>query len=290
MDIMYNMAWVILMGLIAVVAGMFEDLESDIASTSNPNSQVQLAPEIGYLHKLFNRAVSGEPLLLGCMLTICASLTFIFLSHIFNVLIAIFLASLMTTLIQVIISITSYMGRITSQALYNQPLFMDVIYNSIPTVAAHAFITLFSITLLSYIIVYVLTPPIALTMPIVALCLGISVGSIGSSIGDIYYGAEVLYQNKEYGSGISVSDNGQITTKSALGARTSTDIVNICSKFAGPLTGLCFGLIIFLSFWIYLVAGITGGLILGVVLILIFIILNYYLERESHEKYGKYEQ
>ena len=32
----FNMFLVILMGLFAIIAGIFEDLESDVASTSNP--------------------------------------------------------------------------------------------------------------------------------------------------------------------------------------------------------------------------------------------------------------
>ena len=36
MDIVYNLCLVTLMGFLAILAGMFEDLESDVASTSNP--------------------------------------------------------------------------------------------------------------------------------------------------------------------------------------------------------------------------------------------------------------
>ena len=50
MDIIFNLMVVTLMGLVAIIAGIFEDLESDVASTSNPNSQVQLAPQVGNLH------------------------------------------------------------------------------------------------------------------------------------------------------------------------------------------------------------------------------------------------
>ena len=75
MEIFY-MFLVILMGLFAIIAGIFEDLESDVASTSNPNSQVQLSPQIGNLHKLFNRAVSGEPLLVGSMATISGAVAY----------------------------------------------------------------------------------------------------------------------------------------------------------------------------------------------------------------------
>ena len=77
MDILFNLVLVALMGLIAIIAGIFEDLESDVASTSNPNSQVQLAPQVGNLHKLFNRAVSGEPVLMGTTATIAGSIAYV---------------------------------------------------------------------------------------------------------------------------------------------------------------------------------------------------------------------
>jgi len=38
---------VALMGAAATIAGAAEDLESDTGSMSNPNSQVQLAPQMG---------------------------------------------------------------------------------------------------------------------------------------------------------------------------------------------------------------------------------------------------
>ena len=278
------------MGLIAIVAGMFEDLESDVASTSNPNSQVQLAPQIGNLHKLFNRAVSGEPLLVGTMATIAGVICSVLLSLNYPLVLVLLIATFIATLVQVVLSITSYMGRITSQALYNQPLFLDVIYKHVPIMAAHAYISIFSITLLSYIMTNLLNPVIHVALPVMSLLLGLSLGSIGSAVGDIHYGAEKLYQSSEFGCGIPVSLNGNITTKSALGSRQSIDVVNFCSKFGGPVTGLCFGIIIFLNFWIYLVFGIQGGLLAGVCIIIIFLVLNIILERKSRLKYGKFEK
>ena len=284
----FNMFLVILMGLFAIIAGIFEDLESDVASTSNPNSQVQLAPQIGNLHKLFNRAVSGEPLLVGSMATISGAVAYTLIYIHQPVLLVLIISSLVATIVQVIFSITSYMGRITSQALYNQPLFMDMLYKHIPTSAAHAFISLFSITTLSYIMVYSLTQPIQVALPIVTFFVGIMLGSIGSAVGDIFYGAEKLYQHHEFGSGIPVSVNGHITTKSALGSENSIDMAKFCSKFGGPISGLCFGIIIFLNFWTFLVFGIIGGLIVGLILVIFLIILNYVLERNARLIYGKY--
>lgn len=290
MDLIYNLMLTVFMGLIAIVAGMFEDLESDVASTSNPNSQVQLAPQIGNLHKLFNRAVSGEPLLVGTMATIAGAICSVLLSLNYPLVLVLLIATFIATLVQVVLSITSYMGRITSQALYNQPLFLDVIYKHVPIMAAHAYISIFSITLLSYIMTNLLNPVIPVALPVMSLLLGLTLGSIGSAVGDIHYGAEKLYQSSEFGCGIPVSLNGNITTKSALGSRQSIDVVNFCSKFGGPVTGLCFGIIIFLNFWIYLVFGIQGGLLAGVCIIIIFLVLNIILERKSRLKYGKFEK
>ena len=290
MDILFNLVLVALMGLIAIIAGIFEDLESDVASTSNPNSQVQLAPQVGNLHKLFNRAVSGEPVLMGTTATIAGSIAYVLFTLNYPVVLVLLISALIATLVQVILSITSYMGRITSQALYNQPLFLDVLIKHIPISAAHAFITLFSITTLSYIMVYLLGPAVPLSLPVTALLMGISLGTIGSAIGDIHYGAEKLYQNHEFGSGIAVSNNGNIATKSPLGSRNSIDVVRFCSKFGGPISGLCFGLIIFLTFWINLVFGINYGLIAGLIIVLLFFILNIIIEKNARINFGKYEK
>ena len=288
MDMLLNMMLVALMGLIAIIAGIFEDLESDIASTSNPNSQLQLAPEVGNLHKLFNCAISGEPLLVGTMATISGAIASVLFTLGYPVILVLLTSALVATIVQVIFSVSSYMGRITSQALYNQPLFVDVLKKHLPIVAAYDFITLFSITTLSYIMIYLLNPPVPIVLPVATMMIGITLGSIGSAVGDIHYGAEKLYQNYEFGSGIAVSANGNIVTKSPLGSRNSVDVVKFCSKFGGPITGLCFGIIIFSNFWIYLVFGIEGGLIVGLIIVLLLLIINTLLERNARLKYGKY--
>ena len=56
---------VALMSAAATIAGAAEDLESDVGSQSNPNSQVQLAPQVGQLKSIFNKEVSGEPVAYG---------------------------------------------------------------------------------------------------------------------------------------------------------------------------------------------------------------------------------
>jgi len=43
----FSMGLIAAMGALATVAGASEDIESDVGSQSNPNSQVQLAAQVG---------------------------------------------------------------------------------------------------------------------------------------------------------------------------------------------------------------------------------------------------
>jgi tetrahydromethanopterin S-methyltransferase subunit E len=223
------------------------------------------------------------------MSVIAGSLCYAFLSSNVNVLLAIFISSILATIVQTILSITSYMGRITSQSLYNQPLFMDMLYKHVPTMMAFAFVTLFSILMLSYVMVYLLVPSVNLSLPIVTAFMGITLGSIGSAVGDIHYGAEKLYQNQEFGSGLPVSTSGNITRMSSMGSNNSIDVLHFCSKFAGPLTGLAFGVVIFLSFWTTTVFTVNYAFIVSIILVIIITVFNYLLERKARNKYGKYQ-
>ena len=119
---------------------------------------------------------------------------------------------------------------------------------------------------------------------------GIALGAIGSSTGDVHYGAESEYQKFEFGGGTPVAIQGDIVTKAPLGAKNSMDVVNFCAKFGGPLTGLCFGLVVFFSFWNTVVFGITGGIIVGIIIVILLIIINDRLEVFARNKYGPYEE
>ena len=60
-NIVFGIGITALAGALATVAGAAENTESDIGSQGDPNSQVQLAPQMGYLHRIFNGG-SGLPL------------------------------------------------------------------------------------------------------------------------------------------------------------------------------------------------------------------------------------
>lgn len=280
---------VALMGAAATIAGAAEDLESDVGSQSNPNSQVQLAPQMGNLHRMFNKAVSGEPVLWGTMAGIAGAITAILIGINLPVIMALAVGSFIAALIHSVYATTSHMGRIVSQSQFNQPLYLDVITSHLGPIAGHGFLVTFGIVGLSYLMtlnIPGLSHPFPI--PLLAVLWGITIGAIGSSTGDVHYGAEREYQHLPFGGGIPVASHGDITRKAEIGARNSIDVVNFCAKYGGPLTGFCFGLIVFLSFWITIVFGTTGGIIAGIIIVLILILLNGRIESFARNTYGPY--
>jgi tetrahydromethanopterin S-methyltransferase subunit E len=89
-----------------------------------------------------------------------------------------------------VMSTSAYFGRNASQARFNQWVYLDIVRYTTPSIMAHVWITSFCIVLISIIQVYVLTPHHPFPIPVIALIWGLTVGAIGSSVGDIHYGGE----------------------------------------------------------------------------------------------------
>ena len=283
---------VALMGAAATIAGAAEDLESDVGSQSNPNSQVQLAPQMGNLHRMFNKAVSGEPVSMGTWAGIAGGVAFVLLNSLsLPVILSIASGAAIAALVHATFATSSHLGRIVSQSQFNQPLFLDVVTQHLGPIAGHGFITTFCIVGLSYLMTLQIpgfAHPFAL--PFLAVLWGITIGAIGSSTGDVHYGAEREYQQYPFGGGIPVAIHGDITRQSELGPRNSIDVVYFCSKFGGPVTGFAFGLIVFLSFWVTLVFGLAGGVVAAFVIVLLLIYINNRIEVFARNKYGPYKE
>ena len=282
---------VALMGAAATIAGAAEDLESDIGSQSNPNSQVQLAPQMGHLHRMINKAASGEPVSYGVWCGTAGAIAALAMSANIIPVVAIAMGSTVAAFVHAIYTVTSHLGRIVGQSQFEQPLFMDVLTQSLGPIAAHGFIASFGIVGMSYL----MTLPLdglghPFPLPLLAMLWGITIGAIGSSTGDVHYGSESEYQKFEYGGGTPVAIQGDIVTKAPTGAKNSIDVGNFCAKYGGPLTGFCFGLIVFVSFWITLVFGTVPGQIVGIVIIVLLILGNMYLEKFARTKFGPYEE
>ena len=284
---------VALMGAVATIGGAAEDLESDIGSQTNPNSQVQLAPQMGHLHRMINKATSGEPVAYGVWCGVAGAIAAIVISLGIMPIVAIAMGACVAAFVHAIYTVTSHMGRIVGQSQFEQPLFMDVLTQSLGPIAGHGFITSFCIVGISYLMTIPLDlsgPLHVFPLPLLAMLWGIALGAIGSSTGDVHYGAESEYQKFEFGGGTPVAIQGDIVTKAPLGAKNSMDVVNFCAKFGGPLTGFCFGLVVFFCFWNTVVFGITGGIIVGIIIVILLIIMNDRLEVFARNKYGPYDE
>ncbi|VVB91052.1 Tetrahydromethanopterin S-methyltransferase subunit E [uncultured archaeon] len=289
LDLTMSMAVLAIMGAIATIAGCIEDLESDVGSQSNPNSQVQLAPQMGLLHRIYNKAISGEPISNGFSAVIGGLVTNVLLNAKFFPLTAIVLGAFVAALIYGIFATTAYAGRVASQTRFKQPLYMDVMRYTTPSIIGHNFIVCFCLVSISYIQYAILGYP--LSIPFLALIWGISVGAIGSSVGDVHYGGEREFQNREFGCGLNTALSGRIVRKAESGLRNSLDNVWFCAKFGGPATGIALGLTVFFSSWPTTIWGYTWTAMgVGVIILAVMTVMNRLVEINVKKSYGPYKE
>ena len=247
-----------LSGALATVAGCAEDLESDVGSQSNPNSQVQLAPQMGNIHRYFNKAISGEPVAYGLYVAVAGTVAYAIMQVGLNPILALILGAGVAAFVHGAYAISAYLGRIVGQSKnFGQPVYWDIVMSHIGPIVGYGFIAVFCMVLMAYLANTILGNPFPL--PLIALIFGITVGAIGSSTGDVHYGAEREYQKYPFGGGVPVANHGDIDIKAEYGLRNGMDSSYFCARLGGVLTGLCFGLIVFLDGW----RGIMGDILLG---------------------------
>ena len=296
MDPLIGMGVLALIGAVAAIAGYTEDLESVVGSQSNPNSQVQLAPQMKYPHRLFNKAISGEPLSNGLAAVVGAvvavSLDLYFDLSVPTLIVA---GSAVAMVFHVILATTSFFGRISSQSRFKQPLYMDVFKSHLPIILAYAFMTTACILIICFLMSTYLGTGIPI--PLLALIFGITVGAIGSAVGDTQYGSERLYQNLEFGSGINAAYSGNIVRKAESGINSGIDNTWFSSKFGGPLTGIAFAAVLFMTSWFTVLfnpewGSAVGwfGLIAGVLFIAAAALFNRYIEKSARRNFGPYRE
>ncbi len=293
---MVSMGLLAAMGALATVAGASEDLESDVGSQSNPNSQVQLAAQVGHPHRIYNKAISGEPpsnALYAALAAVTASV--LMSGYGMNAFFAIAVGAVVAAVFNGIYSVTAYMGRNTSQARFNQYVYLDVLRTHTTTIMAHAYITVFCVVTISYIMTAPWLPiQHPFPMPLVAFIWGLAIGAIGSSTGDVHYGAEREFQAYPFGAGLNAANSGDIVTKAEAGLRSSIDNAWFCARFGGPATGMAFGLTVFLDNWRTTIfdPATQGWLAIatGVVIVILFNVYNRILEIRSKKRYGPYPE
>ncbi len=294
MEPLTGMGVLALMGAAATIAGASEDLESDVGSQSNPNSQVQLAPQMMYPHRIYNKAISGEPPSNALICAIGGTVATVLMVTGAAAILALIVGSFVAMLVHGTYSVTPYIGRSASQKRFKQPIYLDIIRSHTPVIMGFAFITTFCILVISYLMISALGHPFPL--PLLAFIWGIAIGAIGSSTGDVHYGAEREFQNFEFGSGLNAANSGNIVRKAESGLRNGIDNSWFCAKFGGPATGLAFGMVVFLSGWITVVfdpsiSDTLGweAIIAGVVIVLILIAFNRKIEVDARKRYGPYK-
>ena len=289
LDLTMSMAVLALLGALATIAGCLEDLESDVGSQSNPNSQVQLAPQMNFLHRIYNKAISGEPVSNGMSAVTGGVVTTVLLDAMFYPLTAIVIGAFVAAIIYGIFATTAYAGRVASQTRFKQPLYMDIMRYTTPSIIGHNFIVNFCLVAIAYIQYSILGYPFSI--PFLALIWGISVGAIGSSVGDVHYGGEREFQNREFGCGLNTALSGRIVRKAEAGLRNSIDNVWFCAKFGGPATGIGLGLTVFLSSWPTNIFGYTWtAIIVGIIIVAVMAVMNRLVEVQVKNAYGPYKE
>jgi len=292
-------AWVLLIAFLALIAGTFEDLESDVGSQSNPNSQVQLAAQVGYINRFFNKAISGEPPAYGVYCAVAAGIAAIFLGQGYSPILAVPLGAGIAAIVHTLLASTAYLGRVASQRRFQQPIYLDVFIRQLLPIATHGFIAVIGITTICYIQFHLFPSPLksAFPMPLLGLIWGITIGSIGSSVGDVHYGTEREFQDRPFGEGKRVTYHGRITRYAECGIRNQNDVVYFCAKHGGPITGLAFGLILFFENWRSLLGFSLGSspetaiaisIGIGIAIAVALFFINYVLVGYARKKYGTF--
>jgi len=163
-SIVFGIGITALAGTLATVAGAAENTESDIGSQGDPNSQVQLAPQMGYLHRIFNKAIAGEPPAYGLWIVLGAGLAWAFMAMQINPILALVLGSALAVFVQGVYAVTAYLGRIASLAKFEQPVFVDVLKSMTTVTMAHAFVAIFTTVTLCHLINAALGHPFPLPL------------------------------------------------------------------------------------------------------------------------------
>jgi tetrahydromethanopterin S-methyltransferase subunit E len=278
---------VALMGALATIAGAAEDLESDVGSQSNPNSQVQLAAQMDFPHRIFNKAISGEPPAYGLWCATGATVASVLLAQNMSVIFAIAIGSFAGAILLGLFAVTAHMGRSASQKRFKQPVYMDLVIGHVPVIMGHGYIAVFCIVSFSYIMDHMLAHPFPL--PLLAFLWGVTAGAIGSSTGDVHYGAEREFQNQPFGCGLNAAFSGNIVRKAESGLRNGMDNVWACAKFGGPVTGLALGFTVFFDNWRSTVFDGMNAVIAGLIIVLILILANRLVEVQGRKAYGPYK-
>jgi tetrahydromethanopterin S-methyltransferase subunit E len=244
---------------------------------------------MGYIHRIFNKAVAGEPPAYGLWVALGAGLAWAFMAMQINAILAIVLGSALAVFVQGVYATTAYLGRTASLAKFGQPVYIDILKSMTTVTMAHAFVAIFTTVAMCHLMISALGHPFPL--PLLGLVWGIALGAAGSATGNPFYGKERQYQEQKFGAGVPISASGNIVRYAEAGQRNSLDNGFFSAKLGGPASGVCFGLIVFFELWrtvVFEELNIWGPVIIGIVVILIFAIIDRYIEVWARKNFGPY--
>jgi tetrahydromethanopterin S-methyltransferase subunit E len=262
-------------------------------AAGNPNSQVQLAPQIEHLHRYYNKAIAGEPPQNALWAALAATVAYILYTRIGldpvpGVILGAVVGALIAAVLQGMYGSLAHISRIASMKNFKQMLYWDSLLSPLPLSMTYTFLTALCLTLLSFVIHGLLGSPFP--VPLIAMFLGFTLGAIASSTGDVHYGAERLYQHYKFGSGIAISKQGDIDVKGEYGYRNSVDTPYFTLRFGGPVTGLTFGLLIFIDALSRISGSVWTSVILEFLIIALILIVIIFLEKYTRDRYGPFEE
>jgi tetrahydromethanopterin S-methyltransferase subunit E len=245
---------------------------------------------MGYVHRIFNKAIAGEPPAYGLWVALGAGLAWAFMAMQINPILAIVLGSALAVFVQGVYATTAYLGRTASLSKFEQPVYVDILKSMTTVTMAHAFVAIFATVTVCHLMNSALGHPFPL--PLLGLIWGIALGAAGSATGNPFYGKERQYQNQAFGAGVPIAASGNIVRYAEAGQRNSIDNGFFSAKLGGPASGICFGLIVFFELWRTVVfepvAAGWGAILVGVVVILIFAIIDRYIEVWARKTFGPY--
>ena len=140
----FSMGLVGAVGALATICGASEDIDSDIGSQSNPNSQVQLAAQVGNPHRIYNKAIAGEPPSNALWCTCAAVVAYVLITtYHMPALMSIAAGATFAALVDGVMSTSAYLGRSASQSRFNQWIYLDIVRYTTTSIMAHVWITSF---------------------------------------------------------------------------------------------------------------------------------------------------
>lgn len=250
MNFAYNLGIIIIAVILAFFAGMFSNLEYDSRS-ENVNNLIIDAPRKSQRHKLFFKTTTSNSILLVTIVTI-AGILFQTLQTQTDTMLALVLSALIASVVYTIITLVAYMAQITTQALYDQPLYVDVLVENTMKLVVSSFICSFAITLISYIIFE--TMAFNLSVFILNFILAVAIGSIST-----------IVENKLV---VKVCGNGSDIILS----EDSFNLGILQLKVQGLIKGILFSLLVLLFSVLYGLLSTSNALVVVIIVVVLLVI------------------